>query len=333
MISNTDETQVANPLAATFAPVAAHLHAVEATLQECFQHENAFIDELLKHGSAFGGKRMRPALHLLVGQACGKVTDEHITIGAVIEMIHTASLVHDDVLDEADTRRHLPTIHRQWNLESSVLFGDFLFTKAFCVVGERVGKDAFADIAKVTNEVCEGELKQISHRGNFEMTEAEYFEVIESKTASLVACAAKWGARLAGAEEEAVAAFDEYGLCLGNAFQIADDLLDLAGNEAMTGKSLGRDLEMSKPTLPLILALQKASTADRTRMKTGLEEQSVSGEEVCEWVNRHGGIEAAQSIAKQYASRAAQLARKHAKVPELGEALVQISDFVVERRY
>ena len=176
-------------------------------------------------------------------------------LAAVVEMIHTATLVHDDVLDEASLRRHRETINARCDNEASVLVGDFLFTHAFYLASSLETTFACQTIGRATNIVCEGELRQIHSRGNFALTEAEYLAIIEAKTAELCACCCRLGAHYAGATPHVEDALDRFGRNLGIAFQIADDLLDLVGDEDSMGKSLGTDLEKQKPTLPLIRLL------------------------------------------------------------------------------
>ena len=343
-------------LQSIYAPVAQEMLKVEELLANVFHHEHPFINDLLQHGSLLGGKRMRPALLLLTAKACGHVRDEHYVLATAIEMIHTASLVHDDILDEADTRRHVPTIHRRWNQESSVLFGDYLFTQAFHLVGDRVGGRACGWIARITNRVCEGELRQIASRGQFDLGIDEYFRIIEAKTAALCQCATHLGAVFALAEDTAtadqslaqtsaelsdpnnashdqVSALSEYGRLLGMAFQIADDVLDLDGAEQVAGKSLGRDLELAKATLPLILAMQAASATDRQRMYRDLQDEAVSAEQVRRWVHRHNGVEAARDVAREHADRAANLVRTQLPNSPAQQTLIALCQFVIERSY
>jgi octaprenyl-diphosphate synthase len=181
-------------------------------------------------------------------------------------MIHTATLVHDDVLDEATVRRHAATINADWGNQTSILLGDYLFTHAFHLAST-VDARACQLIGEATNRVCEGELQQTVERGNWELTEEDYLDIIDGKTAALTSCAAQLGALYSGAEPELVQRMARYGRWLGMAFQIADDLLDLMGEERVTGKSLGTDLDQNKPTLPLIYFLGHASADKVSRLQ------------------------------------------------------------------
>ena len=259
----------AQPLAAAallqtmYAPIANEMEAVERILRQELRNPHPFVDELVRYGCLLGGKRLRPALLLLTARCLGPVKPDHLTLAAVVEMIHTATLVHDDVLDEANMRRHLATVNARWDNEASVLLGDYLFTHAFYLASTLDNILGCRLIGRATNIVCEGELRQKGCRGNFRLSEREYLEIIESKTAELTAVSCRLGVLFSGGSPELCDEMDGFGRDLGIAFQIADDLLDVLGEEATTGKSLGTDLEKQKPTLPIIRALQVATDRDR----------------------------------------------------------------------
>jgi octaprenyl-diphosphate synthase len=245
------------------------LEEVEAVLSQTltpFQNRFGILIEHLQH---YRGKRLRPALMLLVAHACGKVSHKHSILAAVVEMIHTATLVHDDVLDEAIIRRHLSTVNANWDNKISILLGDLLFTHAFHLTSSIGDVRACEWIGEATNRVCAGELNQLIERGNLSLSEKEYFTIIEGKTAALTEVACRLGALYSGADEKTIQAFAEYGRCLGIAFQIADDVLDLVGEEQKTGKTLGTDLEQQKLTLPLIYLFDRipSSEADKLRQR------------------------------------------------------------------
>jgi len=256
--------RAAAPLSFT-APIAGDLEQVERILSESLSSRSPRVAEVVDHVRHYRGKRLRPVLLLLTAKACGGITPAHPILAAVVEMIHTATLVHDDVLDNATFRRHVPTVNAGWGTQASILLGDHLFTRAFHLAAS-VDARACRLIGEATNKVCEGELRQGLERGNLELSETDYYEIIEGKTAELIACCCRLGAIYAGADEAIVAAMTSYGRCLGIAFQIADDLLDLVGDEETTGKSLGTDLEQQKLTLPLIHLLHNANgTGSRVR--------------------------------------------------------------------
>jgi octaprenyl-diphosphate synthase len=250
-----------------YAPITDDLEKVEGVLAQTLQSRYGRVAEVVHHVCHYRGKRLRPALLLLVARACGRVTPAHHVLGAVVEMIHTATLVHDDVLDEATVRRHVPTVNARWGAHHSVLLGDFLFTHAFHLSATLGDARACAIIGEATNRVCEGELCQGLERGNLSLAESDYFDMIDGKTAELIACCCRLGALFSGANATVVDQLTRYGRLLGLAFQIADDLLDLEGEEQTTGKSMGTDLKQQKLTLPLIHLLDRAPPALSLRLR------------------------------------------------------------------
>jgi octaprenyl-diphosphate synthase len=314
-----------------YAPVAAELAEVEEVLRSEMRSDFPYVDELVRYGNLLGGKRLRPALLLLAAKAVGTVTPEHYILGAVVEMIHTATLVHDDVIDEANTRRHLATVNARWDNQASVLLGDFLFTHAFYLSSTLETVFACRTIGRATNIVCEGELRQKGNRGNFELDESEYTAIIEAKTAELTACSSLLGAHYAGADPELTNRFAQYGRDLGIAFQIADDLLDVLGNEAVTGKSLGTDLDQQKPTLPVIRLLQRLSPEEREAVTTILNTDGIDRREsLAPWLARTDAIEYTRQRAQYHAGRAREQLDGLPSSPALA-VLRKLTDFVVMR--
>ena len=231
------------------------------------------VDGVIKHGFRLGGKRLRPALVLLSGKAAGKTTDDHRTLAAAVELIHTATLVHDDVLDEAEIRRHVDTVNARWNNETSILLGDYLLTRALCLAASTETPFACRLLGECSRAMCEGELRQVLGRGDIRLPEKDYLEIIEGKTGALCACCCEFGAYYADAPPAIRAALTRYGLLLGVAFQIVDDLLDLLGEENTVGKSLGRDLEKRKLTLPLIHLFGRMDAAEQSRFESVWNEE------------------------------------------------------------
>lgn len=323
----------ADALQSLYAPIAKELAEVEAVLRSEMRSDYPYVDELVRYGCLLGGKRLRPALLLLAARAVGEVRPEHYVLGAVVEMIHTATLIHDDVIDEADTRRHLATVNARWDNQASVLLGDFLFTHAFYLSSTLETVFACRTIGRATNIVCEGELRQKGNRGNFELSEAEYTAIIEAKTAELTACSALLGAHYAGADEGLVKRFAQYGRDLGIAFQIADDLLDVQGSEAVTGKSLGTDLDQQKPTLPIIRLLQRVSGADREVVLGILNSEGIDRRvSLAPWMTRCDAIEYTRQRAMEHAARArAQLDGLPANAAL--QVLRKLTEFVVHRAH
>ncbi|MDZ4752979.1 MAG: polyprenyl synthetase family protein [Phycisphaerae bacterium] len=255
--------------------------AVAMILQECLEGvEHIFerqltsdfpaVNQLCRHVERYRGKMLRPTLVVLCGLAASdnpsdrrSVRDEHLTVACVAEMIHMATLVHDDVLDEAETRRKGQTVNALRGNETAVMLGDYLISNAFHVCSKVGDPSINLQFGEVTNTLCEGELIQLHHRDDTSLDEATYFEIIRRKTAALVGACCRFGATLSGAPDPVIRALDRFGMAVGTAFQIQDDVLDLAGKEAVVGKSLGRDLQKGKMTLPLILLLAHAGAAER----------------------------------------------------------------------
>jgi len=337
-------TATARPelLSSLYLPIAAELAEVEHRLKAELRSDYPFVDELVRYGCLLGGKRLRPALLLLTAKAIGNhVTHDHLTLATVVEMIHTATLVHDDVLDEAQIRRHLATVNARWDNEASVLLGDFLFTHAFYLASTLDSVQGCRLIGRATNIVCEGELRQKGSRGNFALTETEYLEIIEAKTAELTAVSCRLGALFAGASDEVVEQLDGFGRDLGIAFQIADDLLDVQGQEQATGKSLGTDLAKQKPTLPIIRALEIATPNDREALLEILADREGDGREseapaeprtraLTSYLDRYDALDYAKSRGQSFAHRARQ--RLDALSPSASrDVLAMMTEFVMSR--
>lgn len=291
--------------------IGSELTEIDGILRRELRSEHPCVDELVKHSFRLGGKRLRPALLLLAAKATGGVRPEHLVLGAVVEMIHTATLVHDDVLDGAVTRRHMETVNARWNNQSSVLLGDYLFTHSFYLASTAGGAMACQTIGRATNLVCEGELRQVASRGNLALTEAEYLSIIDAKTAELCACCCRLGAYYAQADAAivdtaAIEALARYGRSLGIAFQIVDDLLDLVGDEQVAGKSLGTDLAQRKLTLPIIRLIGETPAVDRQRLLALLASTNGDAhEQLAPWLKASDGLAYAHARARQFAKRAA----------------------------
>ncbi len=287
-----------------YAAVQRDLEEVERVLARTLQSSRPFVAQLLQHLRSYAGKRLRPALLLLTARACGRVLPAHHTLAAVVEMIHTATLVHDDVLDSAIIRRHVATVNAGWGNQSSVLLGDFLFTHAFYLASS-VDAQACRIIGEATNRVCEGELQQTSQRGNLQLREEEYLDMIDGKTAELTACCCRLGALYSGSSQEVVESLTRYGRRLGIAFQIADDLLDLLGEERTTGKSLGTDLEQQKLTLPIIHLLHEAPAETVSRLHHVLQSPGNHKREALRpYLLDSDALTYARSRAEQFAAQA-----------------------------
>jgi octaprenyl-diphosphate synthase len=249
-----------------YAPIEGPLRQVELRLSSELESPYEALLPLLRHGTQLGGKRLRPAILLLAGQAVGSVSPEHMVLGTVIEMVHTATLVHDDVLDAAETRRHVPTVNARWNEHTSILLGDYLFSQSFRLAATLPSTEACRWIGEAARLVCEGELRQILDRNTIDLDESTYFDIIRGKTAELCRVACQLGGRYAGSSGDQLRALGNYGESLGIAFQIADDYLDLWGEDGAVGKTLGTDIEQGKMTLPVIRLLETADRLQRPRI-------------------------------------------------------------------
>ncbi|HLF92570.1 MAG TPA: polyprenyl synthetase family protein [Planctomycetota bacterium] len=260
--------QAGTALKGIYEPIQGEIARVEETLQRELAHDNPFVSMLLKHSTKFQGKRVRPALLLHSAHILGgEVTDLHVSLAAVVEMLHSATLVHDDVLDEAQLRRQVKTLNNVWGNEASILFGDYLFAKAYTLAAKLHHREANMILARTVEEMCVGELWQISTKFNFDMDEAQYLKVIYHKTGALFATACRLGSVGSGAPATHVEALANYGACFGTAFQIIDDCLDITGDEKEMGKSLGTDLEKGKLTLPVIKLLRDLPLQERRSLQ------------------------------------------------------------------
>lgn len=331
----TDGSTARQKLAALYAPVSAQLAAVESILQTELSSDTPFVNQLLEHSWLLGGKRMRPVLLLLSGLAIAKPesqTDHELNLmGAAIEMIHTATLVHDDVLDKADLRRHQATANAKWDNRVSVLLGDYLFTHAFHIGSKSGSAAAMGKLAAASNLVCAGEMKQNFHAGNFEIDEDVYFEIISQKTAELCAAACGIGAMLAGGSPNQIEEFESYGRDLGIAFQIIDDVLDLVGTPEDVGKTLGTDLFNAKATLPIIHCLKTLSADQRSQFLTVLNAGTDVARAV-ELLESTGSIKYTRQVAQQHAARAEAFA-KSLPVNDASESLVKLAQFILDRTH
>ena len=320
-------------LTAVEQAIGTELLEAEKVLVDELQSDNPYVSDILQHSTRFRGKRLRPMLLLLTAKASGGIRHDHKVLAAVVEMIHLATLVHDDVLDEAETRRHVATVNARWNNETSVLFGDYLFTHSFHLASSLDTTYACRRIGRATNIVCEGELSQIKERGNLDLDEETYFKIINGKTAELTALCGDLGARYSQADAAVVTAMEQYGRSLGLAFQIADDVLDLMGNEGKTGKSLGSDLQKQKLTLPLIRLLSTVPESESTEIRQILSHpDETTRQRLTPYFDRSDAFDYTQQRAKSLA----QEARRQLEVLPITPArriLADIAEFAVQRTF
>jgi len=289
-----------------------------------------YIGQYLQSG---GGKRLRPILVLLCGKLFGPSSPGLVRMGAVVEMIHTATLVHDDVIDMAKTRRGRPSINMVWGNHTSVLAGDWLYMQAF-QVALRERNFALLDVLiNLTQMMVEGELLQLDRIGKIGITEADYMELIDRKTASLFSACARLGAICSGAGDSAEARLGEYAWNLGIAFQLVDDVLDFTSREKILGKPVGNDLREGKVTLPLIYALEAAEPEERRLVETVLSDgnyDQVPFGKILQMLHRYKGVERAQERALRFTEKARQIIAEFPESP-YQRALVAVTDLVTER--
>jgi len=290
------------------------------------------INELLEHISSRSGKMIRPGLVLLAGRCCGKITDNHIRVAAIVEMIHNATLLHDDVIDEGKQRRGLPTINSLWGNESAVLLGDFLLSRVFKMCAELEPQVANV-IAAAAVRLCEGELRQVVQKHNWQLCETEYIDVITEKSAVLFSSSCLLGGLLAGASESQAQSLADFGSNAGIAFQITDDLLDIVGDESKTGKTLGSDVDKHKLTLAAIHLLKAVDESEKnTIINSFLDRSDMQYDKnaLLEILGRYGSLEYARGRAREFVA-AAKRALTGLKQNDAKDALIETADFMAGR--
>jgi octaprenyl-diphosphate synthase len=289
-----------------------------------------YISQYLQTG---GGKRLRPILVLLSGKLFGPATPTTVRMAAVVEMIHTATLVHDDVIDMAKTRRGRPSINVVWGNHTSVLAGDWLYMQAFQVALRERSFPVLDLLIELTQRMVEGELLQLDYIGKIGVSEVDYMELIDRKTASLFAACARLGAITSGASETDVQRLGEYAWNLGIAFQLIDDVLDFTSREKILGKPVGNDLREGKVTLPLIYALESAEPEERKLIETILADgnyDQVPFGKVLQLLNRNHAIEKAQDRAREFTEKARQIINEFPS-SAYQRALFDVTDLITDR--
>lgn len=314
----------------SFDSIRSDLDAVESILRRELTSEVDSVAEMLSHPMFWNGKRLRPALLLLAGKSTGNIKSNHHLLAAVLEMIHCATLVHDDVLDDAETRRHCRSINRGWGKHLSVLLGDFLFSHAFYLSSTLESTYACQRIGVATNTVCAGEIQQIDSTGRLDLTESEYFQIIDGKTASLCACASQLGAYCSGVDEKTINLFENVGLNYGRAFQITDDILDLRGSEETVGKSLGTDALQKKMTLPLIETFKQLDPTQKRFWDEQLDSGQFEIQQLVDLVSTHGGFDYAMKVAESFV-RDAQTSLQQSEYAERSSDLIAIGNYIIDR--
>jgi octaprenyl-diphosphate synthase len=314
------------------APIADDMRRVEARIAERLASDVALVRQVAEYLVAGGGKRLRPALLLLAAGAAGCRDEARIDLAAVVEYIHTATLLHDDVVDASDLRRGRRTANAEFGNAAAVLVGDFLYSRAFqMMVGARSMR-VMEVLAEATNTIAEGEVLQLMNCHDPEVDEAAYLEVVRRKTAKLFEAAARLGAVLGGAPAGLEARLAEYGMRVGTAFQLIDDVLDYSGDAAAIGKSLGDDLAEGKPTLPLIRAMASGTGAQARLVREAiLHGGRESFAQVLDAVRATGALDYAREVARRE-SEAARAALAPLAPSAHRDSLLELASFSVARR-
>lgn len=310
------------------------LEGIEAALSENLNPYYDLVSRVAKHILFSGGKRLRPLLMVLAARSCGYEGDYDKTFSTIFEYLHAATLLHDDLVDEASLRRGNPVAHQKWGNATAVLVGDFLLARSLSIAAKTDQPRVIAIIADITENMSQGEIHQLSQKGNLELSEAEYIEVIRRKTAVLFQGACQTGAIIADAAKDQENALSVYGKSLGLAFQMADDLLDYTSDTDILGKGVGADLKEGKLTLPVIYALRKATPEDRKRMETIIRQADFSVQEfktLLELLEKYSGTAYTRQLASQCISKAKAAI---SFFPESGskELLLDIADYALTRK-
>ncbi len=311
------------------------LARLEAVLDEQCASDVPLLQEMAGYVKDAGGKRLRPALLFLAAGLCGHDGDGVLEFGAVVELLHTATLLHDDIIDEAALRRGRRTANSRWGNSRTVLLGDFLYARSMAVSLRSENLPILRLLSEVTRRMIEGEMQEIELSGDPTVTEAQHLELIRRKTADLFSACARIGAMLARARPAEELALASYGLNLGICFQMVDDLLDFTGSEAILGKPVANDLREGKVTLPAIFLLQEANPSVAERVKAVLADRDfrrVTREEIVRLAAEAGALAQARRLAERYAEAARADLEVFEPSPQK-DALAFIPEFILERQY
>ncbi|MDA8405010.1 MAG: polyprenyl synthetase family protein [Desulfobacteraceae bacterium] len=310
------------------------LNDIEAALHENLNPHVELVRDVAGHLIFSGGKRIRPLLNLLCARLCGYTDDFIKKFSTIIEFLHTATLLHDDVVDEAALRRGKPVAHSIWGAPVTVLVGDFLLARALNIAAETGNPRIIQIISEITESMCQGEILQLIKKGDVNLSEADYMDVIRRKTGFLIQGACQTGAILAGAPEDVEARLARYGHHIGMVFQIADDLLDYTADTRTLGKTIGADLKEGKLTLPVIHTLEKAGTWDRSWLAELIARKEFSADEfgaVLRLMHEAGAIDYCRGIAENHVREAKKII---ASFPpsQTTETLALIADYTLNRK-
>jgi octaprenyl-diphosphate synthase len=313
--------------------VESDLHRVNHLILERMHSPVALIPQLAGHIISAGGKRLRPMLTLAAARLCGYQGERQLALAAAVEFIHTATLLHDDVVDASDLRRGLATANAVWGNKPSVLVGDFLFSRAFQLMVADGSLEVLRILSTASAVIAEGEVLQLITANDLATTEAAYLEVIDAKTAALFAAAAEIGGVIADRPAAEIAALERYGRNLGMAFQLIDDMLDYSARQAELGKTVGDDFRDGKMTLPIVLALQQADAEEREFWRRTLEDQDQAETDLAraiQLMRKHGTLDATRARARFYADAAIAALTIFPDQP-VRRALIEVTEFCLQR--
>ncbi len=318
-------------LTAIYAPVQGDLDRLSALLEQELAADDPFVTELVRHVLSTRGKMIRPALVCLAAQASGGAGEARLWLAEAVELIHVASLIHDDIVDQSEVRRGVATVNVQWGNQIAVLLGDYLFAKAFDLLSRIRHPEVAPTLAVATVKMSQAEIMQIKHGEEPHDDEETYFRIIAGKTAHLFSAACRAGGLVAG-NDAAAEGLGAFGLNWGMAFQITDDALDLTSREDTLGKPIYSDIQTGKTTLPVIRALHEATASDRARLLSALTGSARDGqvEEVRTLLQRYGGVDYALDVAARYSRRAADALDPLPRGPAR-DSLLALTEFVVVR--
>ncbi len=317
-----------------FAPIKEELSSVEDVSINSLNSDVDIVNTMGTYIAKNGGKRLRPALVILSSKACGNDSEASIKLACAVEYIHIATLLHDDVIDNSDTRRGAPSANSKWGNKSSILVGDYLFAKSFSIMVKEGNQQIMDSLANASMKMAEGEIQQLISKYDVNMKEDKYIEIITKKTAELIASCCEVGALVAGAPKEQVKAMYAYGMNIGIAFQLIDDTLDFIADVEKLGKPVCNDLLEGKVTLPLLKILEFENGSTRSRIETILKSDTLENEDidfVMDLIDKYKTVDYTINLAKRYAS----LGKEYLKaIPENDERTIlkNLAQFIVTRQ-
>ena len=312
-----------------------HLKEIDDALNQSLGTRVPVVADIVRYSLLGAGKRIRPLLFVLSSRLCGYKGEDVYRLSTLFEYVHAASLVHDDVLDNADLRRRKPSVRQVWGNAAAVLGGDFLYSAASAIAVECRNLELIRLLSDLLKRMVEGQFLELEHTHNWKISKAEYMEIITAKTAALMRAACNSGAMVAGADEKTVQHLGDFGSNLGIAFQLMDDLLDYTSSEEVFGKPVGKDLKEGKITLPLVYFVSELERAEVERLAELFKSQKASDQDYQDLVRRvrgNGAIERVRSEASEYVARAGELLKLFPDSP-VKQGLLELGGYILTRRH